>query len=63
MFPQITLENKYIFDKLTKLNKICLSMACFTADFLHFSSTIVKICLFGGRLGACHQFQAFQGFS
>ena len=43
--------------------KIGFSMECFTADFLQFSSTIVKICFFGGRHGTCHQFQAFRGSS
>ena len=34
-----------IVDKCKKLRKIVFSMECFTADFLPFSSTRVKICL------------------
>ena len=52
-----------IVDKYIKLSKVGFSMECFTADFLQFLSTTVKICLLGGRLDTCHQFQALQGFS
>ena len=37
-------------------------MKCFTADFLQYSGTTVKIYVFGGRLSIHYQFQAFQGF-
>ena len=46
-------------DKFTKLSKIGFSKLIF-CDFL---PKIVKICLFGGRVGTRHQIQAFQGFS
>ena len=35
----------------------------FTADFLQDFAESVISCLLGGRLGTCHQIQAFQGFS
>ena len=52
-----------IVDKFTKLDKIWISRKSFTADFLRFFSTNVKICLLGGRLGARHQILTFLGFS
>ena len=44
-----------------KLSKIGICMACFPADFLQFSSTAVKICLLGDRLGACHSILEISG--
>ena len=35
----------------------------FTADFFQDFAENVVSCLLGGRLGTCHQIQAFQGFS
>ena len=52
-----------IVDKLTKLGKIVISLAYFTADFAHFSCTAVKIRVLVGRLVTCHQCQVFHGIS
>ena len=52
-----------IVDKFTKLSKISFLIEWYTADFSRIFSTNVKICLLDGRLGTCHQIQAFQGFS
>ena len=41
-----------IVDKFTKLRNIGFSREYFTADFLQFWSTTVKICLLGSRLVA-----------
>ena len=49
-----------IVNKLTKLSKIGYSMEYFTADFLQFSSSTIKIYLMRDRLSTQHQFQAFQ---
>ena len=38
-------------------------MECFTADFLQFSGTKVKIYLLYGGLGTHHKCQAFLGLS
>ena len=57
-----TFMEKNIVDRFTKLSKIGVYLECFTAEFLLFSSTIVEIWLLSGRLGTCHQFQAFQRF-
>ena len=52
-----------VLDKLTKLNKMGFYRECFVAHFLQFSFTSSKIFLLRGELGACLQFQAFQGFA
>ena len=61
-------ENSYnlvpkVADKFTKLSKIGFSMDCFTADFLRLFTEKCQNLALGGRLGTCHQNQAFQGFS
>ena len=43
-----------IVDKFTKLNKIGVSLECFTANFSPLSSTTVKVRLFCGCLGKSH---------
>ena len=53
----------WVVDNLAKLSKIYFSVECFTADFLRDFTKGDKIWLSGGRLGTCHQIQAFQGFS
>ena len=45
-----------IVDKLTKSNKIGISMEFFTTNFWQFSSTDIKISLMGDRLVACYPF-------
>ena len=52
-----------LVDEFMKLSKARSPIESFTADFWQYSGTIVKIYLFGGRLGTHHRFQAFQGFS
>ena len=61
-------ENSYnlvqnVADKFTKLSKRGFSMDCFTADFLRLFTEKCQNLGLGGRLGTCHQIQAFQGFS
>ena len=50
-------------DKSIKLSKIGFSMECFTADFLKLFTKKRQNLFFGGRLGTCHQTEAFQGIS
>ena len=52
-----------IVDKFTKSSKKGFFVEWFTADFLRFSCTNVKICQSVGRLGTRRQIQAFLGFS
>ena len=52
-----------IVDQFTKLTEIDFSMKCFTADFWRVSSTNIKNCFLGSRLGTLHQIEEFQGFS
>ena len=56
-------DEQNIVDEFMKFSKIGFSIERFTADFSQFSGTTVKICLYGGRLGTRHHFQAFQRFS
>ena len=61
VFPQTILDIglQINLHKFTKLSKAGFSVERFRADFWRFSSTNVKICLWGGRLGTRHQIQAF----
>ena len=65
MFPYKTVckSDINVVNKSTKLSKVGVSLQCFTADFSQFSSTTIEMWLLTGRLGPCHQFKAFQGFS
>ena len=64
------LEKKYVFsdnreqntgEKFIKLSKICFPLEDFSAHFiLIFKNNFQN--LLDDRFGACHQFQAFQGF-
>ena len=66
------MKNEYVFSdnvgqnivyQSIKFSKIGVYLKCFTAYFLQYSSTAVKIWLSDGRLENYHQFQVFQGFS
>ena len=56
-------ETRTWHDKNIHSSRTLVSLECFTVDFSQFFSTTVEIWLLGTRLGFCHQFIAFQGFS
>ena len=64
-FNKVSCSNhgRKIVDKLTKLSKRDASLEYFTAGFLEFSSTTVKIWFLYCQLGTCHQLQAIQELS
>ena len=52
---QVTILNKELWKKLTKVSEIDFSMECFTADFLRDFTINIKIWLLGGRLSTSYQ--------
>ena len=53
----------WVVDNLAKLSKIYSLWNVLQLIFCEILPKATKIWLSGGRLGTCHQIQAFQGFS